>query len=72
MLLLLTAWRDDRRALLLWGSIVVYTLVTLMLVSYGRFEVFGGTFTGTTTTGRTSRSHSPWPSSSPPDQSGPE
>jgi hypothetical protein len=42
--LLLTAWRDDRRALLLWGSIAVYTLVTLLLVSYGRFEVFGGAF----------------------------
>jgi len=44
-LLLLTAWREDRRALLLWGSIAVYTLVTLLLVSYGRFEIFGGTFT---------------------------
>lgn len=43
--LLLTAWRRDRRALLLWGSVVVYVLVTLLLVSYGRFRLFGGIFT---------------------------
>ncbi|TWD83715.1 hypothetical protein FB561_4884 [Kribbella amoyensis] len=39
------AWRDDRRALWLWGSVLVYTTVTLLLVSYGRFDVFGSTFT---------------------------
>ena len=43
--LLLVAWRVDRRALLLWGSLLVYVLVTLLLVSYGRFEVFGSLFT---------------------------
>ena len=43
--LLLVAWRVDRRALFLWGSLLVYVLVTLLLVSYGRFEVFGSLFT---------------------------
>lgn len=43
--LLLIAWRRDRRVLLLWASVAVYTLVTLFLVSYGRFEVFGDVFT---------------------------
>jgi hypothetical protein len=40
-LLLLTAWRRDRRALLLWASVAIYVLVTLLLVAYGRFAVFG-------------------------------
>jgi len=40
-LLLFTAWRRDRRALLLWGSVVAYVLVTLLLVAYGRFALFG-------------------------------
>ncbi|WP_433168599.1 hypothetical protein [Kribbella sp. CA-247076] len=43
--LLLAAWRRDRRALLLWGSVVVYVLVTVLLVSYGRFSLFGIVFT---------------------------
>lgn len=43
--LLLTAWRRDRRALLLWGSVGVYVVVTVVLVSYGRFALFGGLFT---------------------------
>jgi hypothetical protein len=42
--LLLAAWRTDRRALLLWGSLLVYVLTTWLLVSYGRFESFGGVF----------------------------
>lgn len=42
--LLLIAWRMDRRALLLWGSLLVYVLTTWLLVSYGRFEVFGAVF----------------------------
>ncbi|GAA1612812.1 hypothetical protein GCM10009789_78830 [Kribbella sancticallisti] len=42
--LLLVAWRMDRRALWLWGSVIVYVLVTLILVSYARFEVFGAVF----------------------------
>lgn len=45
-LLLLTAWRRDRRAILLWASVAVYVLVTVVLVSYGRFALFGGVFTG--------------------------
>lgn len=44
MVLLLIAWRMDRRALLLWGSLLVYVLTTWLLVSYGRFEVFGAVF----------------------------
>jgi hypothetical protein len=43
--LLTVAWRQDRRALLLWASILIYVLVTLLLVSYGRFAAFGDTFT---------------------------
>jgi hypothetical protein len=43
--LLLIAWRRDRRVLLLWASVGIYTLVTLFLVSYGRFEAFGNAFT---------------------------
>jgi hypothetical protein len=43
--LLLVAWRQDRRALLLWASVLIYVLVTLFLVSYGRFAAFGDTFT---------------------------
>lgn len=43
--LLLVSWRVARRALLLWGAIAVYVLVTLFLVSYGRFTVFGSVFT---------------------------
>ncbi|QNE22312.1 hypothetical protein F1D05_35965 [Kribbella qitaiheensis] len=43
--LLAVAWRQDRRALLLWASILIYVLVTLLLVSYGRFATFGDTFT---------------------------
>jgi hypothetical protein len=43
--LLAVAWRQDRRALLLWASILIYVLVTLFLVSYGRFAAFGDTFT---------------------------
>ncbi|GAA1514278.1 hypothetical protein [Kribbella lupini] len=45
VVLLVTAWRQDRRVLLLWGSVAVYTLVTLVLVSYGRFDGFGDVFT---------------------------
>jgi len=45
-LLLLTGWRRDRRALLLWASVAGYVLVTVALVSYGRFAVFGPVFTG--------------------------
>ncbi|MEU4601497.1 hypothetical protein AB0F43_00825 [Kribbella sp. NPDC023972] len=40
-LLMLVAWQRDRRALLLWASVVVYVLVTLLLVAYGRFALFG-------------------------------
>lgn len=43
--LLLVAWRMDRRALLLWGAVVTYVLGTCLLVSYGRFELFGVIFT---------------------------
>ncbi len=43
--LLVTAWRRDRRVLLLWASVGIYTLVTLLLVSYGRFALFGASFT---------------------------
>ncbi|MFI7060991.1 hypothetical protein ACIBL3_08430 [Kribbella sp. NPDC050124] len=43
--LLLAAWRHDRRALLLWASVLSYVLVTVVLVSYGRFSVFGTVFT---------------------------
>jgi hypothetical protein len=43
--LLLVAWRADRRALLLWGSVVGYVLITVLLVGYGRFETFGAVFT---------------------------
>ncbi|TDO50070.1 hypothetical protein EV643_105301 [Kribbella sp. VKM Ac-2527] len=43
--LLFIAWREDRKAFLLWGSVFVYTLVTLFLVAYGRFDTFGSTFT---------------------------
>ncbi|MEV6287008.1 hypothetical protein [Kribbella sp. NPDC051770] len=43
--LLVTAWRRDRRVLLLWASVGIYTLVTLFLVSYGRFALFGDAFT---------------------------
>jgi hypothetical protein len=43
--LLVIAWRRDRRVLLLWAAVGVYTAVTLMLVSYGRFDVFGSAFT---------------------------
>ncbi|MGC4942909.1 hypothetical protein [Kribbella sp. DT2] len=43
--LLATAWRRDRRALLLWASVGIYTLVTVLLVGYGRFALFGATFT---------------------------
>ncbi|MEU4293657.1 hypothetical protein AB0E63_36010 [Kribbella sp. NPDC026596] len=42
---LTTAWRRDRRALLLWASVAAYVLVTVFLVSYGRFRVFGSVFT---------------------------
>jgi hypothetical protein len=44
-LLVGTAWRRDRRALLLWGSIAIYVVVTVGLVSYGRFALFGDLFT---------------------------
>ncbi len=44
-LALTTAWRRDRRALLLWASVAAYVLVTVLLVSYGRFRVFGSIFT---------------------------
>ena len=43
--LLLVAWRRDRRVLLLWASVVAYVLVTVVLVSYGRFTAFGPVFT---------------------------
>ncbi|TDU86724.1 hypothetical protein EV138_0239 [Kribbella voronezhensis] len=43
--LLMVAWRQDRRALLVWASVLIYVLVTLFLVSYGRFAAFGDTFT---------------------------
>lgn len=43
--LLLVAWRADRRAFLLWGSVVGYVLLTVALVGYGRFENFGSLFT---------------------------
>jgi hypothetical protein len=43
--LLLAAWRRDRRALLLWASVLAYVLVTVVLVSYGRFSTFGAVFT---------------------------
>jgi hypothetical protein len=43
--LLTVAWRVDRRALLLWGAICAYVLITLLLVAYGRFELFGASFT---------------------------
>jgi energy-converting hydrogenase Eha subunit A len=45
LFLLMVAWRVDRRALLLWGSVLVYVLVTLIAVSYARFEAFGAIFT---------------------------
>jgi hypothetical protein len=44
-ILLTVAWLTDRRALLLWGSVGGYVLVTLGLVAYGRFELFGSIFT---------------------------
>jgi hypothetical protein len=44
-LLLVAAWRRDRRALLLWGSVLVYVVVTVVLVAYGRFALFGDLFT---------------------------
>lgn len=44
-LLLLVAFRRDRRALLLWVSVAGYVLVTVALVSYGRFAGFGPVFT---------------------------
>lgn len=44
VVLLFLAWRSDRRALLLWGSVVLYVLTTWLLLSYGRFEVFGAVF----------------------------
>jgi hypothetical protein len=43
--LLLAAWRRDRRALLLWASVAAYVIVTVLLVSYGRFALFGDLFT---------------------------
>lgn len=43
--LLAVAWREDRRVLLLWGSVAIYTLATFFLVAYGRFELFGSVFT---------------------------
>ncbi|TCO23312.1 hypothetical protein EV652_109137 [Kribbella steppae] len=43
--LLLAAWRRDRRVLLLWAAVVAYVLVTVVLVSYGRFSTFGTVFT---------------------------
>ncbi|HET6988820.1 MAG TPA: hypothetical protein VFI00_19490 [Kribbella sp.] len=42
---LTAAWRRDRRALLLWAAVAGYVLVTVILVSYGRFRVFGSVFT---------------------------
>ncbi len=45
IVLLATAWRRGRRALLLWASVAVYVLVTVLLVSYGRFRGFGSIFT---------------------------
>jgi len=44
-LLLMTAWRRDRRALLMWGSVGIYVVVTVGLVSYGRFALLGDLFT---------------------------
>ncbi len=43
--LVLAAWRRDRRALLLWAAVVAYVLVSVVLVSYGRFSTFGPVFT---------------------------
>ncbi len=43
--LLLAAWRRDRRVLLLWAAVFAYVLVTVVLVSYGRFSTFGSVFT---------------------------
>jgi hypothetical protein len=45
VVVVMTAWRRDRRALLLWASVAVYVLVTVLLVSYGRFRGFGSIFT---------------------------
>jgi hypothetical protein len=44
VVLLFVAWRSDRRVLLFWGSVVLYVLTTWLLLSYGRFEVFGAVF----------------------------
>ncbi|WP_433022331.1 hypothetical protein [Kribbella sp. CA-294648] len=44
VVLLLIAWRSNRRALLFWGSVALYVLTTWLLLSYGRFEVFGAVF----------------------------
>ncbi|WP_406056292.1 hypothetical protein [Kribbella sp. NBC_00889] len=44
-LLLVVAFRHDRRALLLWASVAGYVLVTVVLVAYGRFTGFGSVFT---------------------------
>ncbi|MFG1813105.1 hypothetical protein ACGFIF_04995 [Kribbella sp. NPDC049174] len=43
--LLVAAWRRDRRVLLLWAAVAAYVLVTVLLVSYGRFATFGSVFT---------------------------
>ncbi|WP_328322846.1 hypothetical protein OHA70_29025 [Kribbella sp. NBC_00382] len=45
VVLLLAAWRLDRRVLLLWGSLLAYVLTTWLLVSYGRSALFGSVFT---------------------------
>ncbi|TCO51675.1 hypothetical protein EV646_101668 [Kribbella antiqua] len=44
-LIIAIAWRRERRALLLWGSVLVYVVVTVVLVAYGRFTLFGDLFT---------------------------
>ncbi len=45
IVLVVLAWRRDRRALLLWTAVIGYVLATVMLVSYGRFSAFGSVLT---------------------------
>jgi hypothetical protein len=45
LLLLAACWRFDRRVLFVWGAAAVYWLVTVTLVGYGRFGVFGSALT---------------------------
>ncbi|MFF0270755.1 hypothetical protein [Kribbella sp. NPDC004536] len=42
--LLLVAWKRDRRALWMWCAVGVYVLATTLVVSYGRFDTFGASF----------------------------